>query len=313
MFHFLLKPYEGPTKANYSHAAIVFAEGLKALGKPFTANIDYFPDPSGAYLFVKGECDATYIVTSNPEDFVTELDQNSEKKLIILDTKDELVRHTSTKFMPYAHKYFMSTLDWPMKVKSLKPFAFAASNRMIEGIQPTPWGSRSSSIAWAHRIEEHCLRDAVKGFYDTNDKPKIDVFNDDFAAQESHWWKHTGRRHSPAYFEFIAKHKYLDANGGYQRDSTTIVQWDSWKVWEGFLAGCLVITADLDYYGITLPERLVPFVHYIPIRYDRLEESYAAMFKLTDKQHKAIAAAGREFALAHYAPIPMANYILSCI
>ena len=55
MFYFLLKPFVGPKQANYQHAPIVFAEGLQQHKIPFSANVDYYPDPSGNFLFKKAE------------------------------------------------------------------------------------------------------------------------------------------------------------------------------------------------------------------------------------------------------------------
>ena len=338
MYHFLLSPYNGPTKANYQHACIILAEGFKELNLSYTANIDYFPDCSGTYLFNKGTDEkAQYLITSAPEEFATEIREKGTKKLIVIDTKDEWVRPKSAQFLTQSHKYFMSSAKLSSPV--IKPYAFALSSRMIAAVstlefppmdppppaqatesptdapapkpQPTLWSQRQKAIVWAHRVDNHSLRNIVKNFYDKSKTP-VATFLDNFAKPnaDEHLWSHTGRRHSPAYFSFLANHRYVDAHGGYPVGLTRINQWDSWKVWEGFLAGALVITADLDYYNIRLPHRLVPYEHYIPVRYDQLETSYAKLFRLPDAEQERIAKSGRDFVLAHYCPTAMAQYVI---
>jgi hypothetical protein len=288
----------------------VFAEGLKALHIPFNSNIDYYPDVCGAFLFTRGpDTEATYIVTSAPEDFT--LPPN--KKLIIFDTKDEWLRPKSLQFLSNAHAYFMSSAPANTLTATLKPYAFALSNRMIENGSPQakPWSERKKAIVWSHRVSNHSLRNLVKSFYDRNRVP-VATFLDNFAIPDTaiHWWNHTGRRHSPAYFEFLSNHRYLDAHGGYPVTTTSIQQWDSWKVWEGFMAGALVITADLDYYNIKLPHRLIPYIHYIPIRYDQLDASYERLFSLPDAEQECIALTGHTFVMNHYTPLNMATYVI---
>lgn len=314
-FHFLLSPYGGPEKANYQHACVVLGEGFRALTIPFTANIDYYPDPSGTYLFNKGEPSSTsYLVTSAPEEFAAFI-QASPQKLLVLDTKDEWIRPKSTEFIQQAHRYFMSSCTNPSSV--VKPYCFGASNRILTATAapPLPWKSRSSKIVWAHRVGNHALRNYTQQYYNKTKAP-ISSYLDNFVKPADpaalHEWQNTGRRHSPAYFEFLRHHKYLDAHGGYPTQSRQrIVQWDSWKLWEGFLSGNLVITADLDYYNIVLPFPLTPYKHYIPIRYDTMEKSYEKFFSLPDIEKEAIARQGREFVRTHYNPESIAKYVLS--
>jgi hypothetical protein len=317
MFHFLLNPYVEPSKANYQHACVVFAEGLKTLGHAFTANIEYYPDPSGNPLFKKGELQPEdYIVTSAPEDFAVEINANPNK-LVILDTKDEWVRPKSLAFLPRAHRYFMSTC---VNAKQTKPTCFALSNRMLEATagEPAPWKGREKPIVWSHRVDNHYIRNLVFQFY-TRSSIQLDTFLDNFTDKtlseaDAHYWAHTGRRHSPFYFDFLRKHRFLDAHGGYQTQvPNRIAQWDSWKVWEGFLSGMLVITADLDYYNIKLPHKLLPYVHYIPIRYDKIGESYHKLFLLPEAEQERIAKAGQEFVRTHYTPSAMAKYYVDII
>jgi hypothetical protein len=323
MFYFLLKPYKKPTEANYQHAAILFAEGLQALNKPFTANIDYFPDPSGNYLFRQGTVDKTtqYIVTSHPEEFkdlLLLLQQQKQLKLIIFDSKDEWVRSSSTALSHLSYRYFMTTAK--VITDKVKPLCFGATNRMVAAISPSTsckqWQDRKEAIFWAHRVDNHQIRNYVKNYYARSNTPlhiHLDNFEpavDTAEATALHYWEHTGRRHSPAYFNALQECRYMDAHGGYPTREGGINQWDSWKVWEGLLAGMLVITADLDYYKIKLPFPLLPYQHYIPIRYDHIEDGYNALNRLSDEKKAAIAKAGQEYALKNFTSKPMAKYIM---
>lgn len=319
MFYFLLRPYKKPTEANYQHAAILFAEGLQALNRPFSANIDYFPDPSGNFLFRQDTVDKTtqYIVTSHPEDFKDLLLQLQHYKLIIFDSKDEWIRSSSTSLSHLSYRYFMTTAK--VITDKVKPLCFGATNRMVTVLASayTPssmWSDRKEAIFWAHRVDNHQIRNFVKNYYTRSNAPlHIHLDNFEQAAEEEqaiHYWQHTGRRHSPAYFKALQEYRYMDAHGGYPTREGSINQWDSWKVWEGLLAGMLVITADLDYYKIKLPFPLVPYQHYIPIRYDHIDDGYNALNRLSDEKKAAIAKAGQEYALKNFTPKSMSKYIM---
>lgn len=319
MFYFLLKQYNGPTKANYQHACIVFAEGLKALNIKYSSNIDYYPDPSGVYLFTEFPIipkETEYIVTGHPEDFKEELTNYSNYKLIIFDSKDEWVRPQSTSLLQYAHRYFMTTSK--LITDRIKPLCFAASNRMLNTIKAqaqVPWLERNSSIFWAHRVDNHYLRNIVRDCYNKQNI-KYSTFLDNFEQPESilaqHYWNHTGRRHSPKYFEELQKYQYMDAHGGYlNHKDGSITQWDSWKVWEGLLSGMVVITADLDYYNIKLPFKLEPWVHYVPVRYNHIADTYTNLERLPDSKKAEIAKKGQQLALQHCTPLFMAKYIIA--
>jgi hypothetical protein len=89
-----------------------------------------------------------------------------------------------------------------------------------------------------------------------------------------------------------------------------LIQWDSWRFWEGLLAGCLVFNLDLPHYGVLLPVMPEPFVHYVPVRVARPE---AALERLAREPELAgrIARQGREFALEHYSAVALARRFLA--
>jgi len=317
MFYFLLNSYNSPNKANYQHSCILLAEGLKKMGYTIGGNIDYFPDQAGNYTICKAALtNQTYIITSSPEDFADDIKQilqTPKRRLIIIDTKDEWVRSKSTQFLTVAHRYFMSTAT--IVNNTIRPWVFGITQRLIDSASPSnkSWSEREAGIVWAHRVGNHQLRNIVNVYYKER-QIHVVKYLDEYKTPDGsdlHNWNHSGRRHSKEYFEFIGKHRYIDAHGGYSINRDQIVQWDSWKIWEGFLAGCLVITADLDYYKIKLPFPLIPFEHYIPIRYDQLGISYDKLFSMSDIDQAKVASAGRKYILEHYTPENLTKYMLN--
>lgn len=319
MFYFLLHPYEASNKANYQQTSILFAEGLTYTNIPFTANIDYYPDISGNYLFKKSRIMPTvqYIVTDRPEAFIPELTSYKDMglKIIIFDTKDEWVRNTSTAHVKLCYRYFMSTCQ--INVPLIRPLTFTVSKRLISQVrQSIDWSTRKSSIVWSHRVTNHSVRNYVLNYYKTNNI-KVDEYNDNFSIptnlEELHWWNNTGRRHSIQYYDYLQDHKFIDAHGGYFKKADSICQWDSWKFWEGFICGCVVISADLDYYKIKLPYPLIPYKHYIPIRYDTIDSSYRKLFAMSDNDLALIAKEGQDYVLKYYNPEHMCKYFLESL
>ena len=57
-----------------------------------------------------------------------------------------------------------------------------------------------------------------------------------------------------------------DARAHFNSRPPRLIQWDSWRFWEGLAAGCLVFNFDLPLYGVRLPVMPEPFVHYVPVR-----------------------------------------------
>lgn len=297
---------------------------MKDLGITYAANHDYFPDLCGNTLFKKISSDDTYdyLITDCPENFLDDINgaHKNNKKIIILDSKDEWIRHSSTQLISICYKYFMTTSK--IETQIIKPFCFSITLRMMQAaesaIQKNPWNKRTRQIAYCHRVTNHSVRNYALQFYKASNTP-IKMYNDNCSQptdeDELHWWKHTGRRHSNKYYDFISSCKFIDAHGGYFKENklTDICQWDSWKVWEGFLCGCAVITADFDYYKIKLPFPLKPYVHYLPVRYDEIQESYRKIFKFSDSAIEKIAKNGREFILQHYNPKEFSRYILEKI
>jgi hypothetical protein len=318
MFYFLLQPYIAPDKSNYQQASVLFGSGLKEIGKEFFASCNYFPDTSGNYLFNYAPINNNieYVVTDKPECFRGELIDlyQKGKKIIIFDTKDEWMRNRSMDFLNISYKYFMTTCC--IEDIKIRPFIFTINNCVFnEYKSASDWKARKNTIFCAHRVVNHTVRKHVLDYYMKSNINTLQ-YNDNFSIPndptELHWWSLTGRRYSRFYFNTLKEHRFIDAHGGYFKNSslTSIVQWDSWKFWEGFICGCVVISADLDYYGIKLPFPLTPYKHYIPIRYDSIHESYEKMFSMTEDELQQIALDGQKYVLEQYTHKNITKYIL---
>lgn len=327
-FFFLLEELNDsqPTAVNDQHTCVVFAQGLQMLGTPYHGNIhflknyekdDYLIDISGAIN------KDTIIVSACPHKFKNELLSYSKKgnRIIIFDTRDEWNRHEFDIFIPITNFYYRSSYHTSNSIHTIYPFAFSLSNRIMnitKQVNMNEWDKRDNVILEAHRVTNHSVRNFVKQFYMSGKCPiPVEMYNDKFeepqkGTEEYFHWCQTGRRHSEKYYNKLASVQMIDAHGGYfQQDK--IVQIDSWKLWEGFAAGCLVIAIDFKYYGIKMPFDLIGYKHYIPIRYDKLEESYAMLNSLSFVQRKKIAEMGRNYVLQKYCPQNIANYICSNI
>lgn len=90
------------------------------------------------------------------------------------------------------------------------------------------------------------------------------------------------------------------------------IQWDSFRFWESLAAGCAAFNIDLAYYGVMLPVMPTNGEHYFGVRFDSVDE-------LIERLHadpaslERVAAAGREWAIAHYSPAALAQRLLDWV
>lgn len=88
-----------------------------------------------------------------------------------------------------------------------------------------------------------------------------------------------------------------------------IYQWDSWRFWEALAAGSMAINIDFSKYHIRLPVMPVNYQHYLGAD---LRHPEPALAILRDPERmRAIGAAGKDWAITHFAPQPQAERLLS--
>jgi hypothetical protein len=177
---------------------------------------------------------------------------------------------------------------------------------------------------------------------------ELDETRDDLTAQPADpydrlMWEQTNHRHCRAYYERLKQSQavscfcgelippmpwrdpaQLMAGGNRARLRRSlfsllgrldprperIVQWDSWRFWEALAAGCAAFNLDLERYGALLPVMPENGRHYFGVDLsnpepvvDRIAGDPAALAR--------VAAAGREWAIAHYSPPAMARRFLA--
>jgi hypothetical protein len=88
------------------------------------------------------------------------------------------------------------------------------------------------------------------------------------------------------------------------------VQWDSFRAWEAWVAGCATINIDLDIYGADLPVMPVNWTDYIGVDFARPR---VALERLHDEPTllQRVAINGRQWALQNYSPSVMAARLLA--
>jgi len=319
-FHFLLEDLNDiqPTAVNDQHTLVVFAQGLKAHNIPFRGSRDFLPFyDSSECLIGKGPLTPDAILVCAAPHRFEALITASKNPLLIFNTRDEWNAHEFDKFIPRSRLYFRSSYHLSTTNPIVRPFAFALSDRILQAnrnVDMSQWKQRTNTVLEAHRVTNHAIRNFVKGFYHSGQCPvRVTFYNDQFSEptdpEERFLWAQSGRRHSNAFYTILQQSQMIDAHGGYMHP-TKLVQVDSWKLWEGFAAGCLVIAPDFKYYGIKLPYELIGLKHYIPIRYDKIQECYALLARLTEEQKQQIATEGRAYVLENYGPKGMARYVL---
>lgn len=96
-------------------------------------------------------------------------------------------------------------------------------------------------------------------------------------------------------------------------DTRAVYQWDSWRLWEGWAAGAVVFHVDFDLYGIEMPVMPQNWVHYVGIDLRKPEQSLGRLQAMTADDLRRIALEGRQWALAHYSPLAVANRFVALL
>lgn len=96
----------------------------------------------------------------------------------------------------------------------------------------------------------------------------------------------------------------------YSQD-VVILRWDSWRLWESWVMGCIPITLDFHKYGFLLPVMPENWKHYIGLDLSKLEEDVERLLSLSEQELDEISCYGREWALQYYSPQAVAERALT--
>lgn len=228
-------PYEMPTKANYAHGIVAIAEGLRALGIEYYANIDYWHDhTTGNWLFNKMppgyKADVAIYSNSFFEKHMDELDG-------ILDPNQFNVLTDLSGFTwlshwangvrgydlaaAYNHPYF-DKFDLVLRNHGIKEYrkadnvaywAYGLTNRMMETADKYRGEKVVPQVASNFRILHDLRKEAITRMEPIL-KTKYPIANlvtetldakgaTNVSEIESYYWGHSGRRHSEQYYKFL--------------------------------------------------------------------------------------------------------------
>jgi hypothetical protein len=327
-FYFIPNTGRDASHANYKPQLLSLAEGLRKIGIPFSSNIDWWRNESGEYIFKKTKRpfnDFTHVVVGSeifnhpPLPSFIKPARARKYKLVMYDWV------ASTFFTKYFQKKlplfdtcfyyaYNSQLKECTKHANVLPWPIGLTDRVIEytAKYAKPFSEREIELLWSHRVGHTIRTEVKKKFYNSDSAigAKLTEFNDNFSATpvtelDKLYAKQTGRRHNPKFYETLGNSKMVDCCGGFFL-SGGIKNWDSYKLWEAFAAGCCVITLDLDYYGFKLPIMPVNGVHYIGIRLDDPNSLNTATTNIEE-----IAKNGKKWALESYSPQSSSKHFLS--
>lgn len=102
------------------------------------------------------------------------------------------------------------------------------------------------------------------------------------------------------FFDFIAKFDLRPRRS---------IQWDSFRAWEAWVAGCVVINLDLEMYGVDLPVMPENWKHYIGVD---LAQPKKTLERIKDEPEilGKVAVEGHDWVIENYSPAAMARRFL---
>lgn len=175
----------------------------------------------------------------------------------------------------------------------------------------------------------------------------FDATKDDLSAPptdpyEKLMWEQTGERYSASYYRRLGssqsvacfcgelippmpwrdpqqylvggnkaklKRAFFEALGWIDPRPLRSVQWDSFRAWEAWVAGCATINIDLDLYGPDLPVMPKNWTHYIGVDLAKPKQTIQRLMDDSGLLER-VARRGHEWALQNYSPRRMAERFL---
>jgi hypothetical protein len=331
---------------------VALGEGLRSLGIPFGANLDYWKEADGS-LFrsdpALGPEDCDVLVTSDeytgPGGEIPARLLDGRRRTVFVDSSDGWrTRAEAPEYRRYdlvLRTHYNRHYRYPGNVR---PWAFGLTERIVVAC-----GGAAFSVPAFHEREPrvlvnfrvgHPVREAAELLLSPAlaERFEIDRRVDEapLAGIDRELWEATGRRHYPSFYARLKASRACAAFGGYfapgvfgstealaeralyaafwrlGRRTRTVMQFDSWRFWEALAAGCLTLHVDLGAYGCALPVEPEAGLHYLGFDFDR-PDAAAPLREASDEELALIAAAGRSWALEHYSPRASAERFLQLL
>lgn len=344
-----LEKYPG-ANTDYQHCIVCLAEGLSEMGFTCYGNINYWQEDVGAEYFIKKNenlvghkaiiVSSHWLIKHDAEKILHKTPPDTPL-FLMADMQEEAHLILSHPLLPHFHKVFLcgyvSAFKYPANIV---PWAFGLSNRIIRETEKNYQDKRDYVLLWNFRMG-HTSRNLAKKFiapslsqtFQLLEHIDNEIGTSDYDLLMD---RQTGRRHYPSYFTTLGHTKALVAIGGYfalvlseNRFSllnkiafkmtrafawkgNALIQHDSWRLWEGLAAGCIVFHANFDEMQVVYPLAFEHNKHYIgiPKKFFKkhTRKSFDDFLASIDMVH--IGTHGREFALTHYSPKPVAKRFL---
>lgn len=234
--------------------------------------------------------------------------------------------------------------------ENVKPWAFGLTQTIIDSINNTinqPMKQRVMiSYRKLHDIRKlsndrlvPLLSKEFEIFNFESQKPPASVTDDPLSL-----WAQTGRRYDPQYFVELNSsllnlsfggtpivpplplNKTSEVMGRVKRGLLklvyrnripapyyTLIQYDSWRLWESFVSNTCPVYTDCSQFGITLPVKPEPGLHYIAVDGFNFEAAMLQINQLGPDGIRQIAQEGRKWALEHYSPKAVAQRLVSLV
>lgn len=231
---------------------------------------------------------------------------------------------------------------------NVKPWAFGLTQTMIDNINITIDQPVKPRVMVSYRKLHHIRKLSNERLVPLLAK-QYEIFDfesmqppDSIAADPLSLWSQTGRRYDPKYFEELnssllnlsfggtpivpplplsntskvlgkAKRELLKLAYGKNIPAKyyTLIQYDSWRLWESFASNTCPVFSDCSQFGITLPVKPEPGVHYVAVDGFNFEAAAIQIKQLGNEKLKQIAQQGRQWALQHYSPKAVAQRFLT--
>ncbi len=331
------------------HTAICLAEGFQEMGIPIYANRNYwYLGDSNRYLFnfnkyiTVNDCAICIASISNLTGIPSQdheivrtiikpmLDSNINFKILLNITDQIEIFIPELLDLNYVFRSHMNRfIAYPI---NFVPWPFGVSNRIKNTVGiPAPFSERRREILVNFRPSadqsvrvalEYTLMPWLSYMFTINRTVEhrganLTIDSDDNLNYT--YQQQIGDRHHSSYYQRLKNSIACCTYGGtfiYTNiESNTdfaIARWDSWRLWESLVAGCVAINLDFDKYGFQLPIMPENWKHYVGVDIANPKE-IVDKFKENPSLMSSIASEGRKWVLEHYTPVPTACYFLDII
>ena len=313
----------------FSYTATCLADGLSFLGVPIRSNIDYHDPLISSFSFTR---------TDEPQAV-------REAFCVLADLQDTVPYNNRVVTLERVHDRMLAMCMQDnvagMHVEGIDAFfcAHESTLRQVAGPRvPITFGLSSSMISATMDVRPGMPRNQV---FLRNFRPSLSqelracldlvllphlktrFAISDRTAGNGRWnaeyyqllKQNLGCLAYGGYFDQdLSLNDYFMKNGNYRsiaervqyRESTVVLRWDSWRLWESLLCGCITLHLDFERYGFKLPVMPVNWHHYVGID---LADVKRDVERLMDERERLpeIGWNGRQWAIEQYSPVAVAR------